>query len=109
MLGLICDPVAGLVEIPCAYRNASAAVQAVAAAEIALAGLDLPIPADEVIDVMGQVGNKMDVRYRETALGGLATTPTGQRIAEAAGMPELVELQRRGRTQGERSPRLGPS
>jgi L-serine dehydratase len=109
MLGLICDPVAGLVEIPCAYRNASATVQAVAAAEMALAGLDFPIPADEVIDVMGQVGNKMDVRYRETALGGLASTPAGQRIAEAAGMPELVELQRRGRTQGERSPRLGPS
>jgi L-serine dehydratase len=109
MLGLICDPVAGLVEIPCAYRNASAAVHAVAAAEMALAGLDFPIPADEVIDVMGQVGRKMDVRFRETALGGLAVTPTGQRIAEAAGMPELVELQRRGGTQGERSARLGPS
>lgn len=109
MLGLICDPVAGLVEIPCAYRNATAAVHAVAAAEMALAGLDFPIPADEVIDVMGQVGRTMDVRYRETALGGLAATPTGQRIAEAAGMPELVELQRRGRTQGERSARLGPS
>jgi hypothetical protein len=51
----------------------------------------------------------MDVRYRETALGGLAATPTGQRIAEAAGMPELVELQRRGRTRGEQSARLGPS
>lgn len=109
VLGLICDPVAGLVEIPCAYRNASAAVHAVAAAEMALAGLDFPIPADEVIDVMGQVGRKMDVRFRETALGGLAATPTGQRIAEAAGMPELVELQRRGRTRGERSARLGPS
>lgn len=109
MLGLICDPVAGLVEIPCAYRNASAAVNAVAAAEMALAGLDFPIPADEVIDVMGQVGRKMDVRYRETALGGLAATPTGQRIAEEAGMPELVELQRRGGTRGEESPRLGPN
>jgi L-serine dehydratase len=109
MLGLICDPVAGLVEMPCAYRNASAAVHAVAAAEMALAGLDFPIPPDEVIDVMGQVGRTMDVRFRETALGGLAATPTGQRIAEAAGMPELVELQRRGRTQGERSARLGPS
>ncbi len=109
MLGLICDPVAGLVEIPCAYRNATAAVHAVAAAEMALAGLDFPIPADEVLDVMGQVGRKMDVRFRETALGGLAATPTGQRIAEEAGMPELVALQRRGRTRGEDSARLGPS
>lgn len=109
MLGLICDPVAGLVEIPCAYRNATAAVQAVAAAEMALAGLDFPIPVDEVLDVMGEVGRKMDVRYRETALGGLATTPTGQRIAEEAGMPELVALQRKGGTRGEDSARLGPS
>lgn len=109
MLGLICDPVAGLVEIPCAYRNATAGVQAAAAAEMALAGLDFPIPADEVIDVMGEVGRKMDVRYRETALGGLAATPTGQRIAERAGMPELVELQKKGETRGERAPRLGPN
>lgn len=109
MLGLICDPVAGLVEIPCAYRNATAGVQAAAAAEMALAGLDFPIPVDEVIDVMGEVGRKMDVRYRETALGGLAATPTGQRIAERAGMPELVRLQRKGETRGERAPRLGPN
>ncbi|MFQ5689101.1 MAG: L-serine ammonia-lyase, iron-sulfur-dependent, subunit alpha [Gemmatimonadota bacterium] len=109
MLGLICDPVAGLVEIPCAYRNATAAVHAVAAAEMALAGLDFPIPADEVIDVMGEVGRKMDVRYRETALGGLAATPAGQRIAKQAGMPQLVQLQREGGSRGEGSARLGPS
>lgn len=109
MLGLICDPVAGLVEIPCAYRNATAAVNAVAAAEMALAGLDFPIPVDEVIDVMGEVGHKMDVRYRETALGGLATTPAGQRLAERAGMDELVQLQRKGRTRGEDTRRFGPS
>ncbi len=109
MLGLICDPVAGLVEIPCVYRNASGAVQALAAAEMALAGLDFPIPVDEVIDVMGEVGRKMDVRFRETALGGLATTPTGQEIAAAAGMERLVQLQRRGRTAGESSARIGPS
>jgi len=109
MLGLICDPVAGLVEIPCAYRNASAAVNAVAAAEMALAGLDFPIPVDEVIDVMGEVGSKLDVRYRETALGGLAATPAGQRIAEQAGMEQLVQLQRKGRTQGEDTRRFGPS
>jgi L-serine dehydratase len=109
MLGLICDPVAGLVEIPCAYRNASAAVNAVAAAEMALAGLDFPIPVDQVVDVMGDVGRKMDVRFRETALGGLAATPAGQEIAARAGMTELVQLQRKGRTKGEDSARFGPS
>ncbi len=109
MLGLICDPVAGLVEIPCAYRNATAAVQAVACAEMALAGLDFPIPPDEVIDVMGEVGEKMDVRFRETAMGGLAASPTGRRLAEEAGMEELVQLQRRGEEQGEDSARFGPS
>lgn len=109
MLGLICDPVAGLVEIPCAYRNASAAVHAVAAAEMALAGLDFPIPADEVIDVMGEVGRRMDVRFRETALGGLATTPAGREIARRAGMDELVQLQRKGAPRGEGAARFGPS
>jgi L-serine dehydratase len=109
MLGLICDPVAGLVEIPCVYRNATAAVNGVAAAEMALAGLDFPIPVDQVIDVMGEVGRKMDVRFRETALGGLATTPAGQEIAAAAGMERLVQLQRKGRTAGESSARIGPS
>lgn len=109
MLGLICDPIAGLVEIPCAYRNASAAVQATACAEMALAGLDFPVPPDEVIDVMGEVGRKMDVRFRETALGGLAASPTGQRIAEEAGMTELVELQRSGKERGEESARFGPN
>ncbi|MDX1661438.1 MAG: L-serine ammonia-lyase, iron-sulfur-dependent, subunit alpha [Gemmatimonadota bacterium] len=81
MLGLICDPVGGLVEVPCLTRNVSGAVQAVAASEMALAGLKFPIPADEVIDVMGQIGAEMDERYRETAKGGLATTPTGRRLA----------------------------
>jgi L-serine dehydratase len=97
------------VEIPCVYRNATAAVNAVAAAEMALAGMDFPIPVDQVIDVMGEVGRKMDVRYRETALGGLATTPAGQEIAAAAGMERLVQLQRKGRTAGESSARIGPS
>ncbi|MBW3660161.1 MAG: L-serine ammonia-lyase, iron-sulfur-dependent, subunit alpha [Gemmatimonadetes bacterium] len=82
MLGLICDPVGGLVEVPCLTRNVSGAVQAVAASEMALAGLKFPIPADEVIDVMGQIGAEMDERYRETAKGGLATTPTGRRLAQ---------------------------
>lgn len=109
MLGLICDPIAGLVEIPCAYRNATGAVNAIASAEMALAGLDFPVPVDQVIDVMGEVGRKMDVRYRETALGGLAATPAGQEIAERSGMHELVELQRKGRTEGEETKRFGPS
>jgi L-serine dehydratase len=80
MLGLICDPIGGLVEIPCIYRNASAAMQAIAAAEMALAGLDFPVSADEVIDVMGEVGRKMPVMYRETAQGGLAATASAQRL-----------------------------
>jgi L-serine dehydratase len=82
MLGLICDPIGGLVEIPCIYRNASAAMQALAAAEMALAGLDFPVPADEVIDVMGEVGRKMPLAYRETAQGGLAATPSARRLVQ---------------------------
>ncbi|MGH7564643.1 MAG: L-serine ammonia-lyase, iron-sulfur-dependent, subunit alpha [Gemmatimonadota bacterium] len=81
MLGLICDPVAGLVEVPCLTRNVSGAVQAVAGSEMALAGLRFPIPADEVIDVMGEIGSEMDERYRETAKGGLAASPTGRKLA----------------------------
>ncbi len=82
MLGLICDPIGGLVEIPCIYRNASAAMQAIAAAEMALAGLDFPVTADEVIDVMGEVGRRMPVAYRETAQGGLAATPSARRLVQ---------------------------
>jgi L-serine dehydratase len=82
MLGLICDPIGGLVEIPCIYRNASAAMQAIAAAEMSLAGCDFPVPADEVIDVMGEVGRRMPVAYRETALGGLAATPSARRLVQ---------------------------
>lgn len=91
MLGLICDPIGGLVEVPCIYRNASAAMQAISAAEMALAGLDFPVPADEVIDVMGEVGRKMPAAYRETALGGLAATPSARR---------LVQIQPSGRPSG---------
>ena len=81
MLGLVCDPVGGLVEVPCLTRNVSGAVQAVAGSELALAGLSFPIPADEVIDVMGEIGKELDEKYRETAKGGLATTPTGRKLA----------------------------
>ncbi len=82
MLGLICDPIGGLVEIPCIYRNASAAMQAIAAAEMAIAGLDFPVPADEVIDIMGEVGRRMPAAYRETAQGGLAASPSARKLVQ---------------------------
>jgi len=80
-LGLVCDPLGGLVELPCVFRNATGAAIALAAIEMALAGITFAIPADEVIDTMGEIGADMDVRYRETAGGGLAATPTGRRLA----------------------------
>lgn len=79
-LGLICDPVAGLVEIPCIVRNGLGAVTALAAADMALAGVRSAIPSDEVIDVMLEVGSAMPSRHRETAQGGLAQTPTGKKL-----------------------------
>lgn len=81
-LGLVCDPLGGLVELPCVFRNATGAAIALAAIEMALAGITFAIPADEVIDTMGEIGREMDVRYRETAGGGLAATPTGRRLAK---------------------------
>lgn len=81
-LGLICDPVAGLVEVPCIVRNGLGAVNALAAADMALAGVRSVIPSDEVIGVMLEVGSKMPGEHRETALGGLAQTPTGRKLAE---------------------------
>lgn len=82
MLGLVCDPVAGLVEVPCVVRNASAAAIANSSAQIALADVSSVIPVDEVIEAMGEIGASMETRYKETALGGLAVTKTGQRIAK---------------------------
>ena len=82
MLGLICDPLGGLVELPCVYRNATGAAIALAGIEMAMAGITFAIPCDEVIDVMGEIGREMDVRYRETAGGGLAATPTGRKLAK---------------------------
>jgi L-serine dehydratase len=81
MLGLVCDPVAGLVEVPCVVRNASAAAIAFSAAQIALSLVDSVIPVDEVVDAMGEIGASMEARYKETAQGGLAATPTAQHIA----------------------------
>lgn len=82
MMGLACDPVAGLVEVPCIKRNVVGAVNAVAAADMALAGIESRIPADEVIDAMGEVGRRLPMELRETALGGLAATPTGRAVKE---------------------------
>lgn len=82
MLGLICDPVAGLVEIPCVKRNAAGVAQCFIAVDLAMAGVESAIPADEVIDAMASVGSRMDERFRETAQGGLAATPTGRRLAQ---------------------------
>ncbi len=76
ILGLVCDPVAGLVEVPCIKRNGSCALQALAAAELALCGIGSFIPADEAIDAMKRVGDVLPCALRETAGGGMATTPT---------------------------------
>ena len=82
MLGLVCDPVAGLVEIPCVVRNASAAAIANSSAQIAIADVSAVIPVDECIEALGEIGNSMESRYKETAMGGLAATLTGQAIAK---------------------------
>ena len=82
LLGLVCDPVAGLVEVPCVKRNVIGAMNAIAAADMALAGVESRIPVDEVIDAMGDVGRRLPVEFRETALGGLAATPTGKAVKE---------------------------
>lgn len=82
MLGLICDPVAGLVEVPCVKRNALGSSFAMVAADMALAGIESQIPVDEVIDAMYQVGSALPTAFRETAEGGLAATPTGKRFSK---------------------------
>ncbi len=82
LMGLICDPVAGLVEVPCVKRNVIGAVNAVSCADMALAGIESRIPVDQVIDCMGDVGRRLPVEFRETALGGLAVTPFGQTVKE---------------------------
>jgi L-serine dehydratase len=82
ILGLVCDPVAGLVEIPCIKRNASGVAGAFVAAELALAGIESAIPADETILAMKKVGNMMSSALKETAEGGLAATPTGKKLYE---------------------------
>ena len=82
MMGLICDPVAGLVEVPCVKRNALGSSQAFISADMALAGIESVIPPDEVVEAMYQVGRQMPATFRETAEGGLAVTPTARRLTQ---------------------------
>ncbi|MDY3917956.1 MAG: L-serine ammonia-lyase, iron-sulfur-dependent, subunit alpha [Candidatus Limivivens sp.] len=81
LLGLVCDPVAGLVEVPCVKRNVVGAVNALAAADMALAGIESRIPPDQVFDAMKEVGDRMVTELKETGEGGLAGTPAGREIA----------------------------
>lgn len=88
MMGLICDPVAGLVEVPCVKRNALGSSQAIVSADMALAGIESVIPPDEVVAAMYQVGRQMPSIFKETAEGGLAVTPTALRLQK-----EILERQ----------------
>lgn len=81
-MGLVCDPVAGMVQLPCSFRNASQAVNAITSADMALAGQSSVIPADEVIEAMYRVGKLLPVELRETALGGVAASKTAKQIAK---------------------------
>ena len=92
MLGLVCDPVAGLVEVPCVVRNASAAAIANSSAQIALADVSAVIPVDECVEAMGEVGQSMETRYKETAMGGLAATKTGQAISKRVLIQDIEML-----------------
>jgi L-serine dehydratase len=80
MLGLVCDPVAGLVEVPCIVRNASAAAIAYSSSQLAIAGVDAVIPVDQCVAALGEVGESMERKYKETAEGGLANTPRAREI-----------------------------
>lgn len=82
LLGLACDPIAGLVEVPCVKRNVNGAVNAVTSADLAIAGVRSAVPADEVIDAMRDIGIQMPCSLRETGEGGLAATPTGLKITQ---------------------------
>lgn len=91
-LGLVCDPVAGLVEVPCVVRNASAAAIANSSAQIALANVNAVIPVDECVEAMAEVGQSMENRYKETALGGLAATTTGKNISKKVLIQDIEVL-----------------
>ena len=82
LMGLVCDPIAGLVEVPCVKRNAAGAMIAMTSADMALSGIRSAVPPDEVILAMREVGDKMDESLRETGLGGVAGTPFGQKVSK---------------------------
>ncbi len=82
LMGLVCDPVGGLVEVPCVKRNVGGAVNALAAADMALAGIISQIPVDQVIDAMKEVGDRMDVSLKETGVGGVAGSPVAQEVVK---------------------------
>lgn len=82
LMGLVCDPVGGLVEVPCVKRNVGGAVNALAAADMSMAGIISQIPVDQVIDAMKEVGDRMDVTLRETGIGGVAGSPVGQEVVK---------------------------
>ena len=79
-MGLVCDPIAGLVEFPCIIRNASGVINALLSADLSLSGVDCIVPFDEVVDAMYKVGRELPTSLKETALGGLAATPTGEEL-----------------------------
>ncbi|SDD98613.1 L-serine ammonia-lyase, iron-sulfur-dependent, subunit alpha [Peptococcus niger] len=86
IMGLVCDPVGGLVEFPCALRNAGGVVNAMSAADLALAGVTSLVPFDEVVQALYEVGRALPVQYRETAQGGMATTPSARQACTSCGL-----------------------
>ena len=95
MLGLTCDPVCGLVEVPCIKRNSAGAVNAAVSAQMAMAGIKSAIPADEVVDSMRRIGNALPAALRETSEGGLAVTESARKIAERMGKKEHIAKKNR--------------
>ena len=88
LLGLVCDPIAGLVEVPCQSRNAVGVANAFTCAQLALSGITHPVPFDEMADAMYRVGRSLPWELRESARGGNAATPTGRRCAAKSGCAE---------------------
>ena len=103
MLGLTCDPVCGLVEVPCIKRNSAGAVNAAASAQMAMAGIKSAIPVDEVIDSMRRIGNALPSSLRETSEGGLAVTESARKIAEQMGKKEHISEERRGSSENRKN------
>lgn len=89
MIGLACDPIGGLVEVPCIKRNGIGAVFSMSASDMAFLGIKSVVPFDEVVRAMREVGDLMSPRIKETALGGLATTPTGLKVSERMGLLKI--------------------